>query len=506
MDVYFNINISKMRGVVYLENIHNNENKIIKFVDDHYKLLYILLLLLLIFNVFYKINTLNINFDEARHGISAYEMLNKKQYIVNTFEYKNDYWNLKPILSFLPIMLGYKIAGFNMVGLRLFSTISTILTFIAITIFVKNRHGKLASLISFTVLATNVQYIIYHCSRSAEADAVYMLFFTLSVICMSLSENKSKYLYLSAFLCSLAFLTKSFHVISLIAILTTYIFLSGTFRKLKLYKCFLLILSFLLPILLWGILRFHQDGMHFFEKMVTYDLLDRSSNSIEGHTGGVFYYILTLIRYHGAWLILLTPCTVYFVSSNLNHIKNNKYIMLIILWIIVPLILYTIAKTKIEWYILPVYPPIAICCGALFSKFVTRKGVKKKSYIALTIIFLFIAFSSQTFILHVLINDNNDPYQSSIKELSMLHKYDASNLYMVKTDVHPRGIWSQTDILAAELYGNFKTKNGGFHAFLRDKGNKAVIILPENFSTMNYVDKYSLKVIARYNNYLFLSK
>lgn len=489
-----------------MENIQHKQNIINKYIERYYVILYLILLILLIFNIFYKINVLNINFDEARHGISAYEMLNKKQYIVNTFLYKNDYWNLKPILSFLPIMLGFKIAGINMLGLRLFSCISTLLTIIVVTIYTKYKHGKLASLISFTLLTTNVQYIIYHCSRSAEADAVYILFFTLSVICISLWERKIFFIYLSALFCSFAFLTKSFHVISLIAILGAYLFLSGNFRKLRISQWLLLLLSFVVPILLWGSLRFHQDGLRFFENMINYDLLNRSENSIEGHTGGVFYYLLTLLRYHGCWIILLIASALYYAAPIYNNIKKKSNVMLICLWIVLPFILYTIAKTKIEWYILPIYPPIAICCGALFSKFLMQENHNRKVLIALVSVFLIIVLDYQVAISYIVHNYNDNPCQTSIRKVSELHIYNNYNLYTTKKDFHDKGIWSQTDILATELYGNFNAKNGGFRAFSKDRTHKALLIAPENSDTWFSIKEHSLKIAARTNGYLFLTK
>lgn len=482
------------------------KNKIIKFIESQYRIFYCLLLILLIFNIFYKINTLNISFDEARHGVSAYEMLNKKQYIINTFRYKNDYWNLKPILSFLPVMLGFKLAGFNMVGLRLFSCISTLLTIIAVTQFVKHKHGKLASLISFAVLATNVQYILYHCSRGAEPDAVYILFFTLSVLCISASEKKTYFLYLSALFCSLAFLTKSFHVISLIAILGIYLFASCNFRKLKLSQWLIMILCLVLPILLWGILRYNQDGFRFFENMINYDLLDRSSNSIEGHTGGIFYYMFTILRYNGAWFIILIPCTVYYVFSNFNKITKNKYILLIALWIILPFVLFSIAKTKIKWYILPIYPPLAICCGAMFSKFIKQLAASKKTFICFAIIILIVTLSYESFILYFLHNYKDDAYQASIRQVSELKLYNNFNLYTTKGNIHNKGIWTQTNIFAAELYGNFNTKNGGFCGFFKDKTDKTMIISPVNSKTMNYINRYHLKVVFKTNKFMFIIK
>ena len=36
------------------------------------------------------------SWDEARHGISAYEMIQQGNYLVNTFMGEADYWNVKP--------------------------------------------------------------------------------------------------------------------------------------------------------------------------------------------------------------------------------------------------------------------------------------------------------------------------------------------------------------------------------------------------------------------------
>ena len=57
------------------------------------------------------------SWDEARHGISAYEMLQNKNFVVNTYNYDVDYWNLKPPFSFYGIMLGFGLFGYSVMGL-----------------------------------------------------------------------------------------------------------------------------------------------------------------------------------------------------------------------------------------------------------------------------------------------------------------------------------------------------------------------------------------------------
>ena len=85
----------------------------------------IFLFLVLAFITFYNLGEFKVNdWDEARHGVSAYEMLKNKNYIINTYNYKNDYWNLKPPISFWIIMLSYKLFGATIFSMRLYSALS----------------------------------------------------------------------------------------------------------------------------------------------------------------------------------------------------------------------------------------------------------------------------------------------------------------------------------------------------------------------------------------------
>ena len=82
------------------------------------------------------------SWDEARHGISAYEMIQNKNFIVNTYNYDVDYWNLKPPFSFYGIMLGFGLFGYSVMGLRFYSALSYFLICILCTLFVKKHHGN----------------------------------------------------------------------------------------------------------------------------------------------------------------------------------------------------------------------------------------------------------------------------------------------------------------------------------------------------------------------------
>lgn len=240
-------------------------DNIIGLVEKCYYIILIVILLIASFNIFYNLGVIPIySWDEARHGVSAYEMIKNSNYTVNTYAYKNDYWNLKPPISFWEIAMGYKIAGFNALGLRVFSAFAAIITIVLVAIFSLNIYGRLTSLIATTVLTTTIPFITEHCARTGDADAIYVLFFTISVMSLILMERSIKWLYVFGLSFSAAFLSKSFHAGNIFFIGILYLIFSKNLFKLTLKQILALVLSASFPILIWAILRYSNDGIAFF--------------------------------------------------------------------------------------------------------------------------------------------------------------------------------------------------------------------------------------------------
>src|SRR4051812_10624545 len=60
-----------------------------------------LVLGLMAWNVFAGLGAVALNdSDEARYGVSAWEMLQHRSYIVTTYAGEREYWNLKPPLGY----------------------------------------------------------------------------------------------------------------------------------------------------------------------------------------------------------------------------------------------------------------------------------------------------------------------------------------------------------------------------------------------------------------------
>ena len=75
------------------------------------------------------------SWDEARHGVNAYEMIQNGDYIRHTYNYQTDDWNLKPSVSYWGIVLGFRLFGYSVLGLRFVSALAYLAAGIACALF-----------------------------------------------------------------------------------------------------------------------------------------------------------------------------------------------------------------------------------------------------------------------------------------------------------------------------------------------------------------------------------
>ncbi|EKQ51685.1 MULTISPECIES: glycosyltransferase family 39 protein [unclassified Clostridium] len=465
----------------------------IRLIEKWYYVILIAILAAASFNIFYNLGIVPIySWDEARHGVSAYEMIKNNNYIVNTYAYKNDYWNLKPPISYWAIILGYKMAGFNALGLRIISGVAAVITILIITAFSLYMNGRLASLISAIVLSTTIPFITEHCARTGDADSIYVFFFTIAMISLALIEKSEKWLYGFGFSFALAFLTKSLHAGNIMVIGIVYLIFSKTFFKLKIKQIILLILTCCSPILIWGILRYREDGIEFFKTIVKFDLVARSSTVLEGHIGGYCYYIEHLQWSYFYWNLIFVGTTMACIVllyryRYAEHKTIVNRILIIVLWIGVPFILYTMVKTKISWYLLPVFPAMALSIGSTCSLLLKEKNRNIITQIVLTAMIIISICKSEEVIKSRISNPEMDLNQELIQDLGELPEYRRWIIYI---NHYEQSYW-----LSSELYASLAPVEGGAEGFLEDNHDNTLLFITKEDASVLGKEKDNLKVV-----------
>ena len=132
-------------------------------------------ILLVYLNLFQGIGTNSIrNWDEARHGVNALEMIRSGNYLVHTYEGETDYWNLKPPLSFVTMIAGFKIFGANVLGLRFFSALCSLLSCITLVALCRKLRGADYGLCALLTLLTCDWYFSHHNAITGDPEAMYI--------------------------------------------------------------------------------------------------------------------------------------------------------------------------------------------------------------------------------------------------------------------------------------------------------------------------------------------
>ena len=97
----------------------------------------------------------------------------------------------------------------------------------------------------------------------------------------------------------------------------------------------------------------------------------REISPIEGHVGSYLYYFESLVRTENLFLVILLAVLVGFCVYN-SVIKRSKEDSLILVWMFIIFLVFALAQTKLEWYILPAFPAFAIAIGSFLYKLIEK--------------------------------------------------------------------------------------------------------------------------------------
>lgn len=345
----------------------------------------LLVFLLATTNTFYRLSYGKIEeWDEARNGVTAFEMLKSGNYIVSTYLGENDYWNLKPPLGFWLIAGSYRISGTSTFALRFPSALCALLSVFVVALIGAKKFGYYTGLTGAAILTTTFPFIIEHSARAGENDAPLALLVALTILVINACRAPWIACTCLGSLLAVVFLLKSFSVaIPLIIIAVWLIAERPKDWSVEHVLVGLFVAAGIVGV--WVVFRYQADGLLFFKNMIEGDLANRSLNAIEEHHKGFLFYPMRIINKNVWWAI----CTFALLALSLRRIawKQMNIKPNLLAWALAPILIASVMQTKLPWYINSAYPGLAL----LLAVFVSQ--VAKISFKA-TCIFVALAFLS----------------------------------------------------------------------------------------------------------------
>jgi len=268
----------------------------------------------------------------------------------------------KPPLMHLLIAWAYSIGGVNEWTTRLPGALLTawgvpLLYLVGCLLFNQSLPALFSALVYLTMLP-----VVRH-GRLAMLDGTTITFFLLLLFCLLKARQNRRYALGVGFCLGLITLTKGMIVLLLGAIACLFLIADQQFALLT--SPYLLVGMFLgnAPAIAWFAAQWQHYGENFFQVNFQAQTFDRLTQVVEGHSGPPWYYLIELIKYSFPWLLFL-PGGFYLAWKK----RHTSWGRLILIGTIVYLVTISLMKTKLPWYVMPVYPFLALAIGAKLSE------------------------------------------------------------------------------------------------------------------------------------------
>ncbi|WP_017314285.1 ArnT family glycosyltransferase [Mastigocladopsis repens] len=270
------------------------------------------------------------------------------------------YYNKPPLIHLL-IAWAYSFWGVHEWTTRLPGAMLTaisvpLLYYIGREIF----HQRWAAIYSALVYLTMLP-VVRH-GRLAMLDGAAVSFFMVMILCLLRSRRNLRYCLGVGICFGLICLTKGILGLLLGAIALVFLFWD-TPRLFMSWYMWTGILIGIVPVAFWYGAQWVHYGYIFTKIGMMDQSLSRVWNSVESNSGPVWYYLLEILKYTWPWLIFL-PSSLRFTWEN----RNLSWAKLVLVWCGVYLISISLMGTKLPWYVFPIYPGIALACGAKLAE------------------------------------------------------------------------------------------------------------------------------------------
>jgi 4-amino-4-deoxy-L-arabinose transferase-like glycosyltransferase len=330
---------------------------------------------------------------EGRYAESAREMLETGNWLVPQLDYA-PHWT-KPPLAYWAIAGGMALLGTNEWGARFANAVAFIFAVLVVSALARamwdGRTGLVAGLIyalsPFAVLGAS----------TVQTDLLLSLWELLAVLCYWRAyraegpQDARRWIVGMWALLGAAFLTKGPPgLIALVAILAFRIYLAATGRKGPGLRSFPGILLMLVVGLGWyvvvaarnpGLLDYFL-GTEIYARIATAKL-ERNPEWYKPLVIFVPPLLFGAGTAMAAWIVELVKNRPLFGRRSLARLlREDERLAFLALWLVVPLVIFSLAKSRLPLYVLPIFPAAALATARVALRTIERPGFARAAIVA----------------------------------------------------------------------------------------------------------------------------
>lgn len=302
------------------------------------------------------------DWDEAWYGQVVKELLATGDWI--TLQWRGSPFFDKPPLAIWAMAASASAFGLTETALRLPSAIASGLTVLVLYGIARLGFGRIRpALLSALVLLTTLPFV--KAGRMAMLDGPLALAFSLGVFCFLLARRDPRWGLGLGLAVAFTWLIKGPLALLLLLLLAAY---SVWEREARVWRSPWLwggLAAGAALVLPWYVLEWQRHGMTFVKAHLGLHVVGRALSTMDANEGPLWFYLAHIASLDHPWLFALVPAG-WFAWKQ----RRDAMVRLALCWGLGVLGAFSLAATKLPWYVVPAYPAIALLLGAFLERLV----------------------------------------------------------------------------------------------------------------------------------------
>lgn len=307
------------------------------------------------------------DFDEATYAEIAREIGVFHDFVHLHFDFA-PWFNKAPLYQWLTY-LAYQPLGVNEFAARFVSALAGAGTLGLTYAIARTWLSRPASVAAALLLLLSNLFV--RAARFGTSDMLLTFWIWAAFYCYLRSRAGPRWWYAVGLCCGLAFMTKD--IASLVApaaiAVAALVELRGEMRRREPWLALLLAVAIAAP---WHVAMYAWQGQAFVQQFIDYMVVARAQAQIEGHTGGIGYYAIWSGIGFYPWIY---AAAAGFVQHALVDLRERRTSIVFTAFCAILLGLYTLVRSKLSWYIDPIFPAYALFAAGGMEWVARRRGV-----------------------------------------------------------------------------------------------------------------------------------
>jgi 4-amino-4-deoxy-L-arabinose transferase-like glycosyltransferase len=274
----------------------------------------------------------------------------------------------KPVLLYWEAAAAYHVLGVNEFAARFPSALGAILCVLFLYHAIASTISLRLAVFASVVLATTSLFIAF--ARAATTDMLLTATVSIAIFSFYLSTGKTGkvrfgYLMLLSGATGMAVLAKGLIGLFLMAaILTVACVVTRRHPSVKWYEIAIGLFVFLAVTLSWYAPVTLTNGRQFIDEFFINQHFKRFLSNRYAHPQPFWFFPLIVLAGATPWTFFLIPAgATLWKARPLGEDRKENFLVLAWIWLLVPLMFFSLSKSKLPSYILPTLPAVAIIVG-----------------------------------------------------------------------------------------------------------------------------------------------